>query len=190
MILQSCTVAAPAIPQEPIIFRKESAKNGLLIGTITFPDEKAKYNGYFIRIISKENNEKIAKKHSIEIHISPKQIFKMKHNGQIDNGLTYLFAVERPEGNYEISSIRLFNNYGFISKTHHTLVVFQFPFNVKKGEITYIGNLFFDESGENTDKIIKLESNFERDIKAFQKIQPSTDWRMVMDRKNYLINYD
>lgn len=193
VMLQSCTVAAPAIPTEPIKFRKENAKNGLIIGTVTFPHEKAQYNGYFIRIMSKEKDEKTAKKHSTEIHISPKQIVRMRHKGQIDNGLTYLFAIERPEGNYEISSIRLFINYGYFTKTW-LIEGFSIPFHVKKGEITYVGNLFFDESMGNTDKnideIIKLESNFEKDIKAFQKIQPYTDWRMVIDREDYFISYD
>ncbi|MFM9988357.1 hypothetical protein [Flavobacterium sp.] len=190
-MMQSCAVAADAMPSESLRFRKETAVNGIIIGSITFPKEKAKHNGYFIRVISKDTAKKIVKKNSIELQVSPEQIFKMKHKGQLDNGLTYLFAIERPEGNYEISSIRLFDNYGYVS-TNAVLSGFSIPIEVKKGEITYVGTILFDEHLDKTsqEKRIKLTSNFEKDIKAFQKVQPMTDWRMVVDKKEYLINYN
>jgi hypothetical protein len=89
--ITSCAVAA--LSSEPMFFQIGNAKSGLIIGSITFPKEKAKFNSYFIRIKGIDGDEKTARKKSTEIQISPEQIWKMKHAGQIENGLTYLFAI-------------------------------------------------------------------------------------------------
>ncbi|MFM9403108.1 hypothetical protein ACKLNQ_14415 [Myroides odoratimimus] len=189
MLVQSC--AAPALSRQPMHFQKETAQNGLLIGSITFPKEKAKYNGYFIRITAKDTDEKIANKNSIEIQISPEQIWKMRHKGQLDNGLTYLFTIERPEGKYEISSIRLFTNSGFIAlqRTSYSSS-FSIPFDVKKGEITYVGNIMFNEHSKANDTLVSYKNNYEKDINAIKTIQPTIDWSKAINDLNRKIEYN
>lgn len=185
---QSCAVAA--LSSEPMNFNRQTSQNGMLIGSITFPKEKAKFNGYFIRIAGKDIDEKKAKKNSTEIQISPEQIWKMKHKGQLENGLTYLFAIERPEGKYEIPSIRLFTNSGIaiLQRTDYS-GSFSIPFDIKKGEITYVGNIIFNEYVEKNDTLVKYKNNFERDIEAIKKIQPSVDWSKTINDLNRKIEY-
>jgi hypothetical protein len=185
-LCQSCAISA--LPSEPVAFTKETAKKGLIIGTVTFPKEKARFQGYFFRVVLKGNDSKKTKKKTIEFKIIPEQIFKMKHCGEVDKGLTYLFAIERPEGDYEMSSIRLFKNNGFFTQNYY-INSFSIPFNVKKGEIVYVGNILFNEHMDKNDKTVKLVNNFEKDIKVFQQFQPMTDWQTVIDRKEYIINY-
>ena len=60
ILVQSCAVSG--LSSEPMSFQKETTQNGLIIGSITFPKEKAKFNGYFIRVNAKDTDEKIAKK--------------------------------------------------------------------------------------------------------------------------------
>jgi hypothetical protein len=134
-LFQSCAVSG--LSSEPMRFHKDYTENGLIIGSITFPKEKAKYNGYFIGVSNIDSDKKNASKNSTEIHISPEQIWKMQHKGQINNGLTYLFAIERPVGKYEISNLRLFTNSGIqiLQRTDNT-GGFSIPFNVEKGVIT------------------------------------------------------
>lgn len=189
ILVQSCAV--PALSSEPMSFRKETAQNGLIIGSITFPKEKARFNGYFIRVSGKDNDEKIAKKNSTEIQISPEQIWKMKHIGQLDYGLTYLFAIERPEGKYEIPSIRLFTNSGFaaLQRTNYS-GSFSIPFDVKKGEITYVGNIIFNEYADEKDTLVSYRNNYEKDINAIKNIQPSVDWSKAINDVNRKIEYN
>ena len=188
-LIQSCAVSA--LSSEPMRFRKETAENGLIIGSITFPKEKARFNGYFIRVSGKDSDEKIAKKNSTEIQISPEQIWKMKHKGELDNGLTYLFAIERPEGKYEIPSIRLFTNSGIaaLQRTNYS-GSFSIPFDVKKGEITYVGNIIFNEYADENDTLVSYKNNFEKDINAIKSIQPSVDWSKAVNDENRKIEYN
>jgi hypothetical protein len=184
---QSCGVVT-SIPYEPIVFRKETTKNGLIFGSITFPNEKAKFNGYFLKIVINDSIKKVSDKNSIEIRFIPEQILKMKHDGQLENGKTYLFVLERREGKYIIPGINLFNNYGY--STRSTFIDgFSIPFDVKKGEINYIGNIIFDENMSTNEHPVKINNNFKRDVDAIAKIQPSVDWRNAIDSENIKINY-
>lgn len=184
---QSCGVVT-SIPYEPIVFRKETTKNGLIFGSITFPNEKAKFNGYFLKIVMNDSIKKVSDKNSIEIRFIPEQILKMKHDGQLENGKTYLFVLERREGKYIIPGINLFNNYGY--STRSTFIDgFSIPFDVKKGEINYIGNIIFDENMSTNEHPVKINNNFKRDVDAIAKIQPSVDWRNAIDSENIKINY-
>ena len=189
ILVQSCAVSALSI--EPMNFRKETAKNGLIIGSITFPKEKARFNQYFIRVSGIDSDEKIAKKNSTEIQISPEQIWKMKHIGQLDNGLTYLFAIERPEGKYEIPSVRLFTNSGVpaLQRANYS-GSFSIPFDVKKGEITYVGNIVFNEYAGENDTLVSYRNNYEKDINAIKNIQPSVDWSKAINDINRKIEYN
>ena len=67
----SCGVVT-SIPYEPIQFDKNTSENGLIFGSISFPNEKAKFNGYFIQISNTNPDKKIAQK------IQPK--FDLFHN--------------------------------------------------------------------------------------------------------------
>jgi hypothetical protein len=189
ILIQSCAVSGLSI--EPMNFQKETAKNGLIVGSITFPKEKARFNSYFIRVTGTDSDEKIAKKNSTEIQISPEQIWKMKHKGELDNGLTYLFAIERPEGEYEIPSIRLFSNSGFaaLQRTDYS-GSFSIPFDVKKGEIVYVGNIIFNEYANENDTLVLYRNNFEKDINAMKKIQPSVNWSEAINDINRKIQYN
>ena len=188
VLVQSCAVSA--VSSEPMKFNKETAKNGLIIGSITLPKEKARFNGYFISVKGKDSDEKIAKKNSTEIQISPEQVWKMKHKGQLNNGLTYLFAIERPEGKYEISSIRLFTNSGIAAlQRTNNLSSFSIPFDVNKGEITYVGNIIFNEYAGENDILFSYENNYERDINAIKIIQPTVDWSKAINDLDRKIEY-
>ena len=57
--LHSCAI--PALPSTPMNFRDDNPQ-GLILGSITFPKEKARFNGYFIRITGMDEDEKLAKK--------------------------------------------------------------------------------------------------------------------------------
>ena len=180
ILVQSCAVSG--LSSEPMSFQKETTQNGLIIGSITFPKEKAKFNGYFFRLTGNTSKE---------FQIKPAQISKLKHKGQIDGRKTYLFIIERPVGKYEIPSVRLFGNSGMIAMQSTKYVGgFSIPYEIKKGEITYIGNINFNEYAEKGEKIITLENKYNRDIEALKKLKPSIDWNNIIYDENIKIEYN
>ncbi len=188
IIVQSCAVSG--MSSEQMTFRPQTAQNGLIFGSITFPKEKAKFNGYFLEVSCKSTDEKIARKNGTEIHFSPEQIIKMKHKGELDNGLTYLFAIERPEGNYAISGLRLFTNSGIaVLQRNNNLNGFSIPFTVNKGEIIYVGNINFNEYGGENEKVITFQNNFEKDLAGIKKAQQYVYWDIAKNDTTRNISY-
>jgi hypothetical protein len=170
------------ISNNPITFQPQKTSNGLIFGSLSFPKEKARFNGYFLKVQCISSDSKIARKNSKEIHFSPKQIFKMQHKGELDQGLTYLFQLELPEGDYEISEIRLFSNSGFAVLQRNDLMKgFSIPFKLQKGQIRYVGNLNFDEYAETDKQLITYKNEFQKDFDAIKIIQPYVFWNNAIN---------
>lgn len=176
MLFQSCAV--PAIPEGVMRFNKSKTENGLLIGSITFLSETPKFDSYFFRLSGNTYEEFMITSGA-------------KHKGQLDEGRTYLFAIERPIGTYEIPSIRLFRN-NFITALQRTSYIdgFSIPYEIKKGEITYIGNIIFSEYAQKGAKFLTLDNNFEKDINALKELKPSVDWKNAINNENIKIEYN
>jgi len=173
ILVQSCAVAS--LPSEPMNFSKSSEK-GLLVGSVTFPTNKPNFNGYFFRLTNNTSQE-----------------FQVNRNesGQLDGGRTYLFALERPVGASEIPSVRLFHNSGMIAGQYDVRTGgFSIPYEIKKGEITYIGNITFNDYAKKGDTVVALNNNFEKDIEALKKLQPTIDWNSAKNDQNRKIEYN
>lgn len=173
ILVQSCAVAS--LPSEPMNFSKSSEK-GLLVGSITFPTNKPNFNGYFFRLTNNTSQE-----------------FQIDRNqsGQLDEGRTYLFAIERAVGVSEIPSVRLFHNSVMIAGQYDVRTGgFSIPYEIKKGEITYIGNITFNDYAKKGDIVVGLNNKFERDIEELKRLQPSIDWNNVKNEENKKIEYN
>lgn len=173
ILVQSCAVAS--LPSQPMSFSKSSEK-GLLVGSVTFPTNVPNFNGYFFRLTNNTSQE-----------------FQINRNesGQLDEGRTYLFVIERPVGVSEIPSVRLFHNSGMIAGQYDVRTGgFSIPYEIKKGEITYIGNITFNDYAKKGDVVVGLNNKFERDIEELKKLQPSIDWSTVQNDKNRKIEYN
>lgn len=172
-LLQGCAVAS--LPTEPMTFSKTSEK-GLLVGSVTFPTDSPNFNGYFFRLTNNTSQE-----------------FQVNRNqsGQLDEGRTYLFAIERPVGVSEIPSVRLFHNSGMIAGQYDVRTGgFSIPYEIKKGEITYVGNISFNDYAKKGDTVVGLTNKFERDIEELKKLQPSIDWSSAVNDKTIKIEYN
>lgn len=172
-LFQSCAVSS--LPTEPMNFSKSSEK-GLLVGSVTFPTSKPNFNGYFFRLTNNTSQE-----------------FQINRNqdGQLDEGKTYLFVIERPVGISEIPSVRLFQNSGMIAGQYDVRTGgFSIPYEIKKGEITYIGNITFNDYAKKDEIVVGLNNKFERDIENLKKLQPSIDWSSVKNDESRKIEYN
>ena len=171
--LQSCAVAS--LPVEQINFSKKSEK-GMLMGSVTFPTDKPRFQGYFFRL-----NEKATQEFQID----------RSDLGQLDSGKTYLFLIERPVGVSEISSVRLFHNSGFVAAQYDNQIGgFTIPYEIKKGEITYIGNITLNDYSKKGEVAVGYNNKFERDLEELKKLQPSIDWSTVKNDETRKIEYN
>ncbi|WP_294965367.1 hypothetical protein [uncultured Flavobacterium sp.] len=175
-----CTLSK--VTAQKMTFNPMKTDNGLIFGSMTFPEEKARFNGYFLLISYKSTDPKISRKYSKEVRFIPAQITRMRHKGDLDNGLTYLFAVEKPEGEYEITNIRVFSNSGLaFLQRNDNVNGFSVPFKVNKGEILYVGNLRFNEnafkqSAKEIKTMVVYNNNFEKDLNGIKKAEPFVYW--------------
>jgi hypothetical protein len=157
--------AVKSLPLKPMDF-SENSENGLLVGSVTFPSVTPNFDGYFFRLTNNTSQE-----------------FQISRNdfGQLDDGRTYLFVVERPAGTSEIPSVRLFHNSVMMAAQRDIRIGgFSIPYEIKKGQITYIGNIIFNDFADGGDTVVKLANDkFRRDIDELRKFQPSIDWSHV-----------
>ncbi|QSW89422.1 hypothetical protein J0383_01095 [Flavobacterium endoglycinae] len=193
VFISFCMVST--LTAQKMTYNPKKTDNGLIFGSITFPEEKAKFNGYFLLISYKSTDPKIARKYSKEVHFSPAQITRMRHKGDLDNGLTYLFAVEKPEGEYAISNIRLFTNSGIaLLQRTDNVNGFLIPFKVNKGEILYVGNIVFNEnavkmSDKDVKTLVTYQNNFEKDLAGIKKAEPFVYWDASKKDDSIQISY-
>lgn len=156
----------------------ENSENGLIIGSITFNDVNAKFSSYFPKIVSLSDGK------SSEFTIQPNGLAAYKHWGELQDGKTYLFAITKKTGDYEINQIRC--NLGY---NQHNIGKFSIPVNVKKGEIVYIGEINLNEYASETDTLIRLNNEFKRDIAGFQKksFKTKINWDLAKESENKII---
>ncbi len=176
---------------QKLTYNPKKTDNGLIFGSLTFPKEKARFNGYFMLISYKSTDPKLVRKYSKEVHFIPAQITRMRHKGDLDSGLTYLFAVEKPEGEYVITNIRLFSNSGFqvLQKTSN-INGFSIPFKVNKGEIKYIGNILFNEYAEEGETVVSYQNNFEKDLAGIRIAEPYVFWDAAKNDETIKLSFE
>lgn len=151
----------------------QNSSNGLMIGTITIIDEKPRYNSYdfFYRPIN------VKKGHRINIRPNSGGLKKSFEPDYIDgNKMTFQFALEHPQGKYEFWSFSLFSNLGYIQDTFRPKENFSIPIELKKGTITYIGNIVFYPQGNDNGYQIEWTNNSENDIAKFREKYPNYNW--------------
>jgi len=186
--IQCCAVFSSSGEQKKQ--QKETDINGIIIGSLTFPKEKARYDIYSIRVTGKYTDKNILKEYTTDIRFYPEQTLRMRHIGDLDNGLTYLYTMKIPEGKYEIPYVSLFRNSGIRALQRSVFADgFSIPFEVKKGEIIYIGNIFLNEYAKKNDTIVSFRNNYEKDIDAIMSILPGIDWSNTINDINRKIEY-
>ena len=161
---------AQRLPDENYNFIKDDAQNGLIFGTVTFPKDKMKYDMYFLEVAYVSSDKKMQRRNSSKIKINPTMFIK-KHIGELDEGRTYLFAIEKPIGNYSICWLRLSTLKMMQYVSNDTdLTGFSIPFTVNKGEIKYIGNININECALEGEQVITIKDEFERDKNAINSL--------------------
>ncbi|MBP1631504.1 MAG: hypothetical protein H6Q15_2397 [Bacteroidetes bacterium] len=77
--IQCCAVFSSSGDQKKQ--QKETDINGIIIGSLTFPDMKARYDIYSIFVTGKYTDKNILKEYTTDIRFYPEQTLRMRHIG-------------------------------------------------------------------------------------------------------------
>lgn len=182
LLLTGC--AHQAIPTGFNNFEIQNSKKGLIIGTISFPNNAQKFDRYFFHL--KSLGEKPSK-NSTEINIDVRLPYSSNIK-KVGNYTTYLFAIKRDPGRYEMDHVRLSTNYGYFEHIGW-LSGYTIPFNVTEGEITYVGEILYNESAKDINSFIRLQDNYDRDLNFFKSINSKIDWNKAQKNTENKIIY-
>jgi hypothetical protein len=180
LLLVSWNSFTQRLPEEPLRFHKDYTENGLIFGTITFPDVKMRFDNYSLYLNYSTDDKKIHRKNSSSIKIDP-TMFVGKHYGELEGGKSYLFVIEKAPGHYDISSVKLTLFKLFDASPTFTAVTgFSIPFDVTKGEITYIGEINVNEYALKDENVISLKDQFDRDKTALKSLYKMVNWDLAV----------
>ena len=159
-----------------------ASETGLAVGTITFENDIPRNDIYRFFYTGTTGNEKFNKQNKGKIEIKGRNAQNERDfGGDFDNGQTYLFVIERMPGTYE------FNQYNYLDHIGPTGMVspskaFSIPFEIKKGEISYIGEFSFNDLAEPGNPKLVVYNRYGRDLEEFKKKYPKIDWSLTADK--------
>jgi hypothetical protein len=155
-----------------IATKKETT--GYVFGTISFPNEKRKYDTYEFYML---NN---LKKSNSTIFTIPLIGLTNSHNGNYDKGRTYLFGMRVKIGDYNLCQITTSKIYPIIKKVF-TINGFSIPFKVTPNTINYIGEITFKEEEYEKGNFISIKNMIERDTEGMKTLQPFIPWEKAIN---------
>lgn len=179
----NCSAQRLPSAEEPLRFHKDHTEKGLVFGTITFPTDKMRFDNYSVLLNYITSDKKLRRKYSNNIKIDP-TMFVGKHYGELQGGRTYLFVMEKEPGEYNIPNAKFTIFKLFDAAPSFTSVTnFSIPFQVNKGEITYIGEINVNEYAKKGETIITIADQFERDKNAMKERFKMVNWDLAVKSK-------
>ncbi|MDP0501484.1 MAG: hypothetical protein Q7P63_15430 [Verrucomicrobiota bacterium JB022] len=129
-------------------------------------------------------------KHEGTLRFSPGGMYKSKND--FPDGLGHVYLLALPAGEYELYEYGFYEQYYNTSITHRSLE-FSMPFEVKPGEVTYIGRFNAKHTyAENMLGTVVLDSGyfivedaFEEDLAHAQEIYPEVNLDSARKAKGY-----
>lgn len=152
----------------------ENDTQGMIIGAFSIKNEKPIFNGYglYHSIIGGKDKLNVEDR----VWIVPEQVVKMKLNPDFFDGEkgVYYFAFKKPAGDYHFNAITLFQNGGLYSSNAGMRI--DIPFNVEKGKITYVGEIYLDYRNQNVTQNMLSE----RDLPKLKEKFQSINWNKLL----------
>lgn len=159
-----------------------SSQNGLAVGTITFESTAPKNDIYRFFYEAASGDKKFKSKNKGKITIKGRNDKnESAFSGDFASGQTYLFVIEREPGSYAFTQYNYLDHIGsngMVSSSKE----FAIPFEIKKGEITYIGELDYKDLAEKGSPRIFVADYFARDLPEFKKKYPAINWERAVNK--------
>jgi len=172
VVFFSCNTSKPDTAPER--FDASSGK-GLIIGTLTFDGDKPQNDIYRFFYEATSGDKKFKKRNEGKIMIKARENNVRAFTGDFNDKRTYLFVIEREPGTYAFTSYNYLNHIGNNGMVNYS-TRYAIPFEVKKGQIQYIGEMeFMSNAIKGTPRII-VSDNSARDLAEFRKKFPQINW--------------
>jgi hypothetical protein len=153
----------------------QTAAKGLAIGTITFEGDVPVNDMYRFFYEGQTADKKFNRKNGGKIAISGRTDGKSTFNGDFNDKKTYLFVIEAEPGAYAFTKYNYLDHVGpqgILTDSDN----FTIPFEVKAGQIAYIGELAYVDKAAPGDPKIFVADYFTRDLPEFKKKYPTVNW--------------
>jgi len=156
-------------------------EKGIAIASITFEGDSPKNDIYRFFYSATSGDKKFLKRNAGKFMVKAREDNNRGWAGDFNNKKTYLVVIEREPGNYA------FNQYNYLTHIGYSGMVdfskpFAIPFEIKKSEITYIGELLYNDQAMPGTPRITVSDKYERDIPEFKKKYPSVQWETSQNK--------
>jgi hypothetical protein len=179
LLLIGCDSASS--DKAPETFTSASEK-GLAVGTITFEADKPKNDIYRFFYEGISNDTKFNKRNAGKIMIKARTDKNERgFNGDFANKQTYIFVIERDPGMYAFTQYNYLDHIGPTGMVNFSKI-FSIPFEIKKGEIAYIGEFSYNDLAEPGTPRMVIYGRYDRDLAEFKKKYPNIDWNTATDK--------
>jgi hypothetical protein len=176
-LIIGCTSAPTDTPPEA--FTPTSDK-GLVIGTVTFQGDKPQNDIYRFFYNAKAGDKKFIKRNAGKIIIKAREDNTRNFNGDFNNKKTYLFVIEREPGTYAFTQYNYLTHIG-PSGMVNSSGLFSIPFEVKKGAVSYIGEIQYNDVAQKGEPRIIMSDNMARDLPEFKKKFQGINWDTALN---------
>jgi len=158
-----------------------SAEKGIAIATITFEGDVPVNDIYRFFYNAQSGDKKFKKQNAGKIMINGRQNKEKGFNGDFNNKKSYLVVIEREPGSYAFTQYSYLDHLGSNGMVSSSKL-FAIPFEIKKGEITYVGELDYKDLAEKGTPRIYVADYYTRDIPEFKKKYPGVNWDTAVNR--------
>lgn len=155
-------------------------EKGIAIGTITFEGD-VPYNDiyrFFYEPVS--GSKKFIRHNKGKIEIKARVKNDPAYNGDFNNKKTYLFVIQQEPGEYALTQYNYLDHIGYTGTVYNS-EKFSLPFEIKKGQTNYIGELTYVENVKPGSPRIYIWDKYERDLEEFRKKYPDYNWSNSTD---------
>ncbi len=177
-LLAGCNSASTATAPESF---SAASDKGIAIGTITFEGDTPVNDIYRFFYGSTSGDKKFIKRNSGKIMMQSGRENGRQFTGDFNDGKTYLFVIEAEPGSYAFTHYNYLDHIGPMGMVSSSKK-FAIPFEIKKGEIAYIGEFNYKDKVESGSPKIFISGAYSRDIPEFKKKFPQIEWEKSVDK--------
>lgn len=178
LLLVGCNAASTDVPAAGFT---PSADKGIAIATITFEGDVPVNDIYRFFYNAQSGDKKFMRQNAGKVIINGRQNKEKGFNGDFNNKKSYLVVIEREPGSYAFTQYSYLDHLGSNGMVSSSKL-FAIPFEIKKGEITYVGELDYKDLAEKGTPRIFVADYYTRDIPEFKKKYPAINWDSAINR--------
>lgn len=178
LLLAGCSTSSTTTAPDKF---DSTSNKGLIVGTLTFDADMPKNDIYRFFYEPVTDDKKFKKKNDGKIMIKARIKNERGFNGDFNDKKTYLFVIQGEPGQYAFNDYAILNHIGEMGTMSFSRL-FAIPFEIKKGEISYVGELTYHQAAEAGAPRITVSDNYETDLEQLKIKFPQIDWNKTYNK--------